>query len=129
MRTDWTHLDKWRVKDPDHHFYSRTGATYGAFFIPHPWKSRYTYEVIAVDGQEVGDHWEHVSVKVADISGSTRTPGWDEMEWIKSLFWPEGEVAVQFHVNGEKKVNVHPHVLHIWRNSKSPFQLPPQIFV
>jgi hypothetical protein len=130
MRTDWSHLDKYRVKHPTHTLYSPAGATYGAFAIPHPTKGRYTYEVIAVDAQdEMSRGWEHVSVKVADISGETRTPGWDEMEWIKALFWQEDEVTVQFHVNGQEKVNVHPNVLHIWRNAKAPFQLPPQIFV
>jgi hypothetical protein len=129
MKTDWSHLDQWRLLDPRSQFYSERGATYGAFYIPHPEKGHLKFEIIAADGKEVGDHWEHVSAKVSDINGRLRTPGWAEMDYLKSLFWEPDEVVVQYHINGADKVNNHPNVLHLWRNATLPFPQPPTIFV
>jgi len=62
--------------------------------------------VIASDGAG----WEHVSISRPD-----RVPSWDEMCWIKSLFWDDEDCVVQFHAPRSEWVNNHRHCLHLWR--------------
>ncbi len=54
--------------------------------------------------------WEHVSV-----SHHKRTPTWDEMCFIKNLFWHEEDIAVQFHPAKKDYINNHPYCLHLFR--------------
>src|ERR1700733_966886 len=44
--------------------------------------------------------WEHVSV-----STRNRTPNWQEMSFVKDLFWNEEECVVQFHPPKSTYVN------------------------
>jgi len=72
------------------------------------------YYIVASDG----DGWEHVSVHILDKQTSTpktRTPKWDEMEFVKNLFWDEEDTVIQYHPAKSNYVNVHPNVLHLWR--------------
>lgn len=64
--------------------------------------------VIASDGEG----WEHVSVSLQH-----RTPTWEEMCFIKSKFWDEQDLVVQFHPPLSEYVNNHPYVLHLWRKA------------
>lgn len=57
--------------------------------------------------------WEHVSVSLED-----RCPTWDEMCWIKSLFFEPEECCMQLHPPESDYVNCHPHCLHIWKPGK-----------
>ena len=57
-----------------------------------------------------GDGWEHVSV-----STTFRCPTWDEMCWVKGLFWDAEDCVVQFHPPRSQYVNAHPYCLHLWR--------------
>ena len=95
------------------------GANYGGFEIPFNGKN---LRVIVSDGAELqsGIRWEHVSV-----SRPSRCPTWEEMSFIKNLFWSEDETVVQFHPPKSDYINNHPYCLHLW---KPPFQveLPPQ---
>lgn len=70
--------------------------------------------------------WDHVSVSVL---GQKRTPTWEEMSWIKSLFWKDTETVLQLHVPVESHVNNHEYVLHLWRPQFSEIPLPPPIMV
>lgn len=54
--------------------------------------------------------WEHVSVSLRH-----RCPTWAELEFVKRTFWAEDEWALQLHVPPSRHINVHPHVLHLWR--------------
>ena len=73
--------------------------------------------------------WEHVSVHIEDRHlGKSRVPTWDEMCKIKDYFWNDDEVVVQYHPAKENYVNLHPHVLHLWRRTAG-FPTPPKIFV
>jgi hypothetical protein len=67
--------------------------------------------------------WEHVSV-----STETRCPTWEEMNYIKNVFWDDEEMVVQFHPPKSKYVNNHPFVLHLWKSQQN-IKLPPQEFV
>lgn len=68
--------------------------------------------------------WEHVSV-----STRKRPPNWQEMCFVKELFWSDDECVVQFHPPKKDYVNCHPYCLHLWRNINKPFETPPTIFV
>jgi hypothetical protein len=85
----------------------------GRFVVPSPvpGSSRY-YAIIASDG--LG--WEHVSVHVeTSTSQKTYTPDWEEMQFIKNLFWEAEDLVIQYHPPQSRYMNVHPHVLHLWR--------------
>lgn len=63
--------------------------------------------------------WEHVSVS------ARTTPTWDEMCWVKNLFWPADECVVQFHPAGKDYISDHDACLHLWRVIGVDFPLPP----
>lgn len=71
-----------------------------------------------------GTGWEHVS-----ISTQTRTPTWEEMCFVKGLFWDAEETVIQLHPPESQWVNNHPHCLHLWRPTLAAVSLPPQILV
>lgn len=81
---------------------------------------RYKILVIASNGEG----WEHVSVSL-----SYRTPNWEEMCYIKSLFWDEEDCVVQYHPPKSEYVNFHPFVLHMWRPTNQEIPRPPSIMV
>lgn len=122
MKPTWTHLDQFRKLEGP--YSSNLGDTFGAFFIP---KSRATLTVIAENG--TGEtSWEHASVRAQDYKGS-RIPFWEEMCFIKDLFWNENEAVVQFHPPKSEHVNNHPHVLHLWKPVLFEIPRPPIIAV
>lgn len=57
-----------------------------------------------------GLDWEHVSVSIAD-----RCPTWEEMCFIKDLFWGDDDLVVQMHPPKSDYVNNHLYCLHLWR--------------
>ena len=98
----------------------------GAFELcPSPGKQ---YYCIVSDGME----WEHVSVEIRVTQGKkyiTRVPSWDEMCYIKSVFWDEEDAVMQFHPPKSEYVNDHNFVLHLWRKNNTNPELPPNILV
>jgi len=73
--------------------------------------------------------WEHVSVDARRENDKTRTPTWKEMAFVKATCWDDDDVVVQFHPARASYVNVHPHVLHLWRHRILAFPTPPTILV
>lgn len=71
-----------------------------------------------------GAGWEHVSVSLP-----ARTPSWEEMCFIKNLFWEPNEVVIQFHPAESDYVNNHPYCLHLWRPTNAAVPTPPTILV
>lgn len=75
--------------------------------------------------------WEHVSVR-AVRSGTKhtvadRTPTWREMCQVKAACWPAEDFVLQFHPPSRDYVNIHPHVLHLWRPTDGlGISLPPR---
>jgi hypothetical protein len=67
-----------------------------------------------------GEGWEHVSVSTAG-----RCPNWDEMCFVKALFWSPEDVVIQFHPPASAYVNKHPYCLHLWRQPGVALALPP----
>lgn len=96
----------------------------GAFGIP---SGGITLHVIASDG----GGWDHVSVHGAwgDLPAENVTPAWDQMCYVKSLFFRGDEWVVQYHPAESKYKNVHPHTLHLWRSQTAVMPTPPLEFV
>jgi len=69
-------------------------------------------------GEDYG--WEHVSVSLYN-----RCPTWDEMAFIKNLFWREDETVIQFHPKKSRYKNEMPFCLHLWRRIGQEYELPP----
>jgi len=95
-------------------------ATYGmngAFTLRYKNKSLF---VIASDGGE----WDHVSVSL-----KSRTPTWEEMCYVKDLFFREDEVVIQYHPAKADYVNNCNTCLHMWRPQNEFIPTPPRIMV
>lgn len=56
--------------------------------------------------------WDHVSVRPTRRSV---TPGWDDMCMLKSIFFRDDEVVVQYHPASDEYVNNLPNCLHLWK--------------
>ncbi len=72
-----------------------------------------------------GGGWEHVSVTL----DRPRTPTWEQMCFIKSLFWGPEDCVVQYHPAEADYVNNHPHCLHLWRPIDGRFPTPPTFMI
>lgn len=103
-------------------------STWGSFLLPGPKGDR--LRVVVGDGvewEEAGlplPAWEHVSVSL-----KTRTPTWAEMEWVRELFFADDELVLQFSVPRAQHINIHEHVLHLWRPIGVEIPLPPPVCV
>jgi hypothetical protein len=101
------------------------GQRQGVFVLSYPLGMR-PLLVVASDGGDwvecglPGPAWEHVSVSLRD-----RPPTWEEMAWVKHLFWDEEECVVQFHPPRSRYVNTHPFCLHLWAVVGVAFPTPP----
>jgi hypothetical protein len=91
----------------------------GAFLIPYQGT---VLTVISSDGSDMIPPWpwEHVSV-----STPRRCPTWEEMVFIKDLFWRDDEIVFQLHPAKKDYVNCHPHTLHLWRHREQAPPMPP----
>lgn len=85
----------------------------GAFILRH---NHTELGVIA----SASEGWEYVSV-----SCSNRTPNWEEMCWVKGLFWNAEETVIQYHPPKSLYVNFHPYCLHMWRPLEFDIPTPP----
>lgn len=74
-----------------------------------------------------GHGWEHVSVSVRPSrKGGKRKklPTWDDMCFVKSLFWDEEEAVIQYHPAKSEYVNIA-EVLHLWKPVSAEIPTPP----
>lgn len=70
--------------------------------------------------------WEHVSVTVL---GQKRTPTWEEMNFVKEMFWNPSETVIQLHPPRDQWVNQHDYCLHLWKPVGVEIPLPPTYMV
>lgn len=98
---------------------SKANGNNGAFIIV-SLKLKNRLHAIASDG--IG--WEHVSVSLPH-----RCPTWDEMCFVKSLFWDAEDVVMQLHPAESQYVNNHPFCLHLWRPIGLTIPTPESIMV
>lgn len=64
------------------------------------------------------DGWEHVSVELF----ARRLPNWEEMCFIKDVFWDDEEEVVQIHPKKSHYVNMV-EALHLWRPADGDWSL------
>lgn len=107
--------EKYRVHFPGNPPGDKTNGTFRI-----PLKHGQTVFVIASDGMG----WEHVSVSRKD-----RCPTWEEMCQVKALFWGPEDCVLQFHPPESQYVNLHPHCLHLWRETGRDMPTPPMLLV
>ena len=92
---------------------------YGVFFVQGP---------CGCELQIAGiprDEWEHVTVN----TDRRRSPNWQEMCFVKDLFWDEEECVIQYHPPLSQYVKNHPYRLHLWRPKGVAFPMPPSRMV
>lgn len=98
----------------------------GLFIIPHYKVIGYEIVTIASDGMD----WEHVSVTIAEKrKRPKRCPTWEEMCFVKNLFWDETDCVIEFHPSKSEYVNLEPFALHLWRPIKQIIPIPNKIMV
>lgn len=114
-------LEKYRREHPKMGA-SPVNATYGFFF--NHYKGMNIISAGSAEINPICKGWEHVSVSLVD-----RCPTWEEMCLIKNAFWKPDELVIQFHPPKENYYNLHPHVLHLWRNTNQAIELPPTEFL
>lgn len=108
------------------------GEPRGYFVIPPSvaHRRRCALRAVASDGVGTAEaglgkiEWEHVSV-----STPVRCPTWDEMSYVKSMFWDDEDAVIQFHPPRSEYVNCHPYCLHLWRPVGIELPRPPAIMV
>lgn len=84
----------------------------GFFVIPHQKIKDYFYQVMISDGMG----WQHVSVSLASPNRKVeRCPTWEEMCFIKDIFWDKDEAVMQIHPAEEDYVSNHHFCLHLWK--------------
>ena len=71
-----------------------------------------------------GEGWDHVSV-----SKPKRAPTWDEMCFVKDVFFNPNECVIQYHPANSLYVNIHPNCLHLWRSQHQAVLMPPRYMV
>lgn len=68
--------------------------------------------------------WDHVAV-----SKRRHPPNWQEMCFVKDIFWDPEETVIQFHPPRSLYINQHPNVLHLWKPKTLGVLLPPRWMV
>lgn len=92
----------------------------GAFFLDTPEGVR--MQVIVSNG----GGWDHVSVCPRNRK---RTPTWEEMHYIKTLFFEPEETVIQYHPAQSRYINNHDYVLHLWKPQDAAVPTPPEWMV
>ena len=72
-----------------------------------------------------GFGWEHVSVSL----NKNRCPTWEEMNYVKDLFWDNEDCVIQYHPPKSNYVNNHNWCLHLWRPIGKQIPVPNIILV
>lgn len=117
MKANNSEIEKFR----DHRYSSATDGNNGLFFLELSNRGKVELKIIASDG----GGWDHVSVSLID---KKRVPSWNEMCFVKDLFFDETETVLQFHPKKSEYVNNHPFCLHLWKKQGEECELPPSIF-
>ena len=126
--------EKHRITNPNSLYASSEEmGNNGLFYIPHYRVRNYMFYCLASEGLSSPDidmDWEHVSISVGQKGKKqSRNPTWEEMCWIKDLFWGEEDRVVQYHPPKSEYVSLHPYTLHLWRHGSKEIDYPPSILV
>jgi hypothetical protein len=99
------------------YFGNEGDETCGAFEVPYK-----NYRLLALASS--GASWDHVSVSL-----KKRIPSWEQMNFIKDLFFYEEETVMQLHPPKSQYVDNCSNCLHLWRPHDVEIPLPPSILV
>ena len=112
-------IEKYRAVYIEHSIYGCRGeGNNGVFEVPkNEAPCGRALSIIASDG----GGWDHVSV-----SGPSYTPNWQEMAFVKALFFTDDECVIQYHPPKKDHINYHQHCLHLWRPQKANMPMPPK---
>jgi hypothetical protein len=100
---------------------NRAWGAYGKFSVQGPCGERLVIVASGADDNDLESQgWEHVSV-----STRRRCPNWQEMCFVKDLFWDAEECVMQLHPPKSQWVNNHPYCLHLWRPKRHEIPRPP----
>lgn len=117
MKVFSEHINQYRIKEGPLASDDSYGMT-GQWRIPLPCGLKAL--VISSDGMG----WEHVSVSTGE-----RCLTWEEMCFIKELFWNDDEAVMQIHPPKNEYIKNHPYCLHLWKPISQTMPLPPSILV
>lgn len=119
--------EQYRLKDHPLLGSDKSYGNNGFFVIPHHRIDGYFYNCQVSDGEG----WEHVSVTLSTKKKKNveRCCTWEEMCYLKNLFWDEDEVVVQFHPAKTDYVNMHKYCLHLWRPTDQVIPVPNPLMV
>ena len=97
----------------------------GKFHIPSP-DGVAMLCIIASEGEPDDPRfaWEHVSVSLG-----ARCPTWEEMDYVKQIFWRDDETVMQLHVPRDCHINNHAYCLHLWKPINVPIPRPETVLV
>lgn len=96
----------------------------GVFEVPVASSKRPLRVIVSSARVPFSEGWDHVSVSLPN-----RCPSWNEMSFVKSLFFHPDEVCFQLHPAESDHISNHEYCLHIWSNPKALISLPPNNFV
>lgn len=94
----------------------------GAFLIKSPFAVQRLC-VIASDGMG----WEHVSVSFGPQA--FRCPTWEEMCFVKDLFWDDDDCVIQYHPPKNENISFHNYCLHMWKPIGVDLPMPQKTMV
>lgn len=116
-----SNLEKRRIRHGPMSSDASYGNKGGPFLIRCPFSRRRL--LVIISNQE---GWEHVSVSVVN---KPDRPSWDEMNFVKDLFWRPDECVVQYHPPKSNYINIHSGTLHLWRPVDKTIPMPPLYMV
>lgn len=131
--------EKYRLRNHDILGSDSSYGNNGFFVIPHHRIADYFYNCQVSDGMG----WQHVSITLTRTKqvpfrfshlpkrqeSVERCPTWEEMSYIKSLFWDDTETVMQLHPPKSEHVNCHPYCLHLWKPDNIEIPLPDSLMV
>ncbi len=115
-------LDKYRLREDERRIYGINGDSGNGFFKVHV--NGRSFKVIASTDEE----WEHVIVSLWSVRGKI-SPGWEDMNIIKKMFFDPGEQVVQYDPINMEYIQKHPYCIHLWRATRENIPSPPTDFV
>lgn len=92
----------------------------GIIRLPKPNKTGFWRATIIWTVDPFDHGWEHVSV--CPING--KTPTWDDMCFVRDMFWEPEDTVVQFHPPKSEYVNIMDNCLHLWRPADGDIRTP-----
>jgi hypothetical protein len=124
MKNSLSHLDQYKIEHPLIKVFSKYEAMGDEknCMIRIPSKTRNTNIIVIFSS---GGGWEHASVSLEN----KKMPCWDELCFVKDLFWDESETVVQFHPKKTDHVNIMTTCLHLWKKVGEEYELPKRFMV